>query len=294
MILIDFNQIVISNIAAQNLTDMDVIRHQILNSIRMYNVRHRKEYGMMVVCADSRNVWRYGEYKFYKHQRKVDRAAREERADKSAVVWTDVYDLMDEVLQDIRENFPWKVVKVDGCEGDDIIAALSRRTQDFGKYEPVMIISSDHDFKQLQKFENVKQWSPIQKKVVKEKNALEYAFEHVCRGDKGDGIPNIKSNDDVFAIEGGRQTPIKKTDIEYWSNNKTDLQNVMGDEVYRNYQRNSKLIDLEQIPEAIYNSIIETYDNHKPAHKMKVMNYLVKKRLRNLVECTEEFYNDKG
>jgi hypothetical protein len=65
----------------------------------------------------------------------------------------------------------------------------------------------------------------------------------------------------------------------------------MSEDEYRNYQRNKTLIDLEQIPKGIYNNIIETYDDQKPAHKMKVMNYLVKNRLRNLIECTEEFYN---
>ena len=277
--------------AAQNLSDLDIIRHQILNSIRMYNKKYRKDYGQMVICADSRNVWRYKEFEYYKHQRKLDRKKREVVAEQNGQNWTDIFELMDDLLQDIRENFPWKVVKVDECEGDDIIGALACRTQEFGKHEPVMIVSTDGDFKQLQKFDNISQFAPMQKKLVVEKNPRKYQLEHICRGDKGDGIPNIKSCDDLFTTPGARQTPIMKKEIDLWFDNVDNLRSVMTEEQYRNYQRNKLLIDLESIPEGIYNSIIETYDGHKPANKMKVLNYLVKKRLRNLVECTEDFYN---
>tara|TARA_R110002167_G_scaffold1398_4_gene6436 strand:- start:14819 stop:15595 length:777 start_codon:yes stop_codon:yes gene_type:complete len=257
----------------------------------MYNKKYRKDYGQMVICADSRNVWRYKEFEYYKHQRKLDRKKREVVAEQNGQNWTDIFELMDDLLQDIRENFPWKVVKVDECEGDDIIGALACRTQDFGKYEPVMIISTDGDFKQLQKFDNVAQFAPMQKKLVVEKNPRKYQLEHICRGDKGDGIPNIKSSDDLFTIDGSRQTPIMKKEINLWFDNVDNLKSVMTEDQYRNFQRNKLLIDLESIPEGIYNSIIETYDGHKPANKMKVLNYLIKKRLRNLVECTEDFYN---
>ena len=61
-------------------------------------------------------------------------------------------------------------------------------------------------------------------------------------------------------------------------------------EVQRNYQRNKTLIDLTQIPEVVVQTIINNFNGQKPAIKMKVLNYLVKNRLKNLIECTEEFY----
>jgi hypothetical protein len=64
----------------------------------------------------------------------------------------------------------------------------------------------------------------------------------------------------------------------------------MGDENYRNFQRNQTLIDFDYIPEEIQQTIINTFNETKPAPKMKVLNYLVKNRLKNLIECTEEFY----
>ena len=69
-----------------------------------------------------------------------------------------------------------------------------------------------------------------------------------------------------------------------------NLREEMGDEIYRNFQRNQTLIDFDYIPEEIQNTIINTFNETKPAPNMKVLNYLVKNRLKNLIECTEEFY----
>ena len=51
MILIDYSQIALSNIIVQKLNDENMIRHMILNSIRMYNKRYRAEYGQMVILS---------------------------------------------------------------------------------------------------------------------------------------------------------------------------------------------------------------------------------------------------
>ena len=194
--------------------------------------------------------------------------------------------MLNTVREEIKENLPYKVLHMEGCEADDIIGALTYETQEFGKYEPVMIVSSDKDFKQLHKFKNVKQFSPALKKLIEEKHPRKYLFEHKCRGDSGDGIPNVLSPDNCF-VDGLKQTPLRATVIEFWEEN---LDN-MPQEVVRNYQRNETLIDLSKIPEHIYNSIIQEFDSQKPAMKMKVLNYLIKKRCKNLIEVVEEFYN---
>tara|TARA_R110002074_G_scaffold145564_3_gene294535 strand:- start:5397 stop:6239 length:843 start_codon:yes stop_codon:yes gene_type:complete len=279
MILIDYSQIALSNIIVQKLNDENMIRHMILNSIRMYNKKYRNEYGQMVICADGMNTWRKNFYPAYKASRKKGR-------DSSGLDWTEIFRVLNLVRDEIKENLPYKVLHLEGCEADDIIGALTYETQEFGKFEPVMIISSDKDFIQLQKFSNVKQYSPIQKKAVTEKHPRKYLFEHICRGDKGDGIPNILSADNCFVDE-IRQTPLRQNLIDTW----IDDAEIMPDEIKRNFQRNTKLIDLNEIPEDIYNNIVNTYDGQKPAMKMKVLNYLIKKRCNNLIEVVEEFYN---
>ena len=65
----------------------------------------------------------------------------------------------------------------------------------------------------------------------------------------------------------------------------------MDDTIYRNYQRNLKLIDLDQIPKEIRETIINNFKSQKLPMKMKVLNYLIKKRCNNLIEVVEEFYN---
>lgn len=283
MILLDYSQIALSNIIVQKLNDENMIRHMILNSIRMYNKRHRKEYGQMVICADGMNTWRRQYFPEYKGMR---RKGKEE----STMDWNEIFRIVNLIREEIQENLPYKVMHMEGCEADDIIGALAIRTQEFGQGEPVMIVSSDKDFIQLQKYNNVKQFSPIQKKAVTDKNPRTYLFNHIMRGDSGDGIPNVLSKDDTF-MSGGKQTPLRQTRIDDWAANADKLKDYMPEDLYRNYQRNKTLIDLNEIPENIQESIINKYDNQKLPMKMKVLNYLIKKRCTNLIECVEEFYN---
>ncbi len=285
MILLDYSQIALSNIIVQKLNDENMIRHMILNSIRMYNKRYRAEYGQMVICADGMNTWRKQYFPEYKANRKKRRDAT------SNMDWPEIFRILTLVREEIRENLPYKVLHMEGCEADDIIGALAMRTQEFGQGEPVMIVSSDKDFIQLQKYNNVKQFSPIQKKAVVDKNPRTYLFNHIMRGDSGDGIPNILSKDNTFVSDDAKQTPLRQTRIDDWLDKSDNLKDSMAEEVYRNYQRNKTLIDLAEIPESIQESIINTYDEQKLPMKMKVLNYLIKKRCNNLIECVEEFYN---
>lgn len=283
MILLDYSQIALSNIIVQKLNDETMIRHMILNSIRMYNKRYRAEYGQMIICADGMNTWRKEYFPEYKAHRKKAR-------DNSSMDWTEIFRILHLVRDEIKENLPYKVLHMDGCEADDIIGTLAMQTQEFGMHEPVMIVSSDKDFIQLQKFKNVKQFSPIQKKAVTDKNPRTYLWNHILRGDAGDGVPNVLSQDDTFISE-AKQTPLRQTRIDDWIHNAERLREVMPEEIFRNYQRNKKLIDLSDIPEDIQKNIINTFNGQKPPMRMKVLNYLIKKRCTNLIEVVEEFYN---
>jgi 5'-3' exonuclease len=180
---------------------------------------------------------------------------------------------------------------MEGIEADDIIGTLTMQTQEFGKHEPIMIVSSDKDFIQLQKFSNVKQFSPIQKKMVTDSNPRQYLWNHILRGDSGDGIPNVLSDDDTFIEEGKSQSPLRQQKIDTWIENADNLKEHMDETTYRNFQRNKKLIDLTDIPEHLQQLIINTYDEQSLAPKMKVLNYLIKKRCNQLIEVVEEFYN---
>ncbi len=285
MILLDYSQIALSNIIVQKLNDESMIRHMILNSIRMYNKRYREEYGQMVICADGMNTWRKDYFPYYKAKRRKNR-------DSSDQDWNEIFRILHLVRDEIKENLPYKVVHMEGVEADDIIASLILQSQEFGMNEPMMIVSSDKDFIQLQKFNNVKQFSPIQKKMVKDDNPRTYLFNHIMKGDSGDGIPNVLSDDDTF-VSDKTQSPLRKTRIAEWLENSDNLRNVMEETIYRNYQRNKKLIDLTEVPESIQEAIINNYNDQKVAMKMRVLNYLIKKRCNQLIEVVEEFYNNE-
>jgi 5'-3' exonuclease len=284
MIIIDYNGIAIGNIITQKLDiNEDLIRHMILNTIRMYNKKFRDKYGQVVIACDS-SSWRRDYFPNYKFKR---REGREE--DKSSLDWNEVFRIINQVRDEIRDNFPYKVLHIDKCEADDIIATVVETTQEFGQHEDVMIVSADKDFIQLHKYDNVRQYSPMTKKFIEDKNPRTYITEHVFKGDSSDGVPNVLSPDNTF-VDGIRQSPVTKKKIETWMASIDDLRSVMDEETYRNYCRNKKLIDLSEIPDDIKQNIINIYENTKTASKLKVLNYLIKKRCKMLIESVEEFY----
>ena len=279
MIVIDYSGIAISNIFTQRLNVSEsLIRHMILNSLRMYNLRYRKEYGNMVLACDG-GSWRKEIFPQYKAHRKASR-------DSSGLDWPEFFRILNLVRDEIAENLPYKVVHIQNIEADDIIGTLAEKTQNFGQHEPVMIVSADKDFIQLQQYSNVRQFSPMTKNLVKEKDPVRYLREHIMRGDSGDGIPNILSQDNCF-VDKLRQKPISSKKIDAWIADYSNLSTKMEQETYRNFQRNQALIDLSRVPQSKKDTIINTYDSVK-THS-NILNYLITKRCGLLIECAEEF-----
>ena len=133
-----------------------------------------------------------------KPSRKKDRAA-------SGLDWDIIFTNLNQVRDEIKEHFPYKVIEVYGAEADDIIAVLTRERND----DVTIIISSDKDFIQLHN-NIIEQYSPVTKKLINGKDPVNYLREHIIRGDRSDGVPNILSPDDTFT-ESKRQKPLRKT-----------------------------------------------------------------------------------
>ena len=278
MILIDYNAIAISNVVAMKMeVEEDMVRHMILNSIRMHRVKNKAKYGEIVICCDGFKNWRKDAFPPYKHKRKD--ARKESKMD-----WKELFRITNLVQQEIKDNFPYKVVDVAECEADDVIGVLVEQTQEFGNHEEVMIISGDKDFAQLQKYDNVAQYSPVQKKFIKTDTPRKQLMELILKGDTSDGVPNVLSGDNVF-VEGVRQTPLRQNKIDQLINDPKS----MGEEIYRNYLRNKKLIDLSETPDSVRKEIIYNYNNQEVSDRGKVFPYLVDKRCRMLLESVEEF-----
>ena len=276
MILIDFSQTIIAGLMAQlkvndGEVSEDLLRHMIINSLRNYQKRYAEEYGEIVLCTDSAHPWRREYFPLYKANRKKTR-------DASDLDWKMLFDTLQVVKEEIRDNFPYRYMYVEQCEADDIIAILVKHAR-----EKVMIVSGDKDFQQLHKYDYVKQWSPNLNKLITCENPDMFLKEHILTGDKSDGIPNILSNDDCFA-EGIRQTPLRKGIKDSYLRMTIEK----DDKYYRNYLRNQTLIDLEFIPQEIEDKILEEYENTVPV-KGKVFDYLRTHRLNELLNHVEDF-----
>jgi len=284
VILVDFSQVMISNLMVAVHTynknaeiDEGMLRHMILNSLRSYRKKFGEEYGELVLCCDGRNYWRKDVYPYYKAGRKKTRT-------ESALDWTNIFETLNKIRDEIEEFFPYIVLTIDRCEADDIIGVL---VQNKDPFEKVLILSGDKDFMQLQVNVGVDQYAPVQKKFLRNPDPAKYLKEHILRGDSSDGIPNFLSPDDVFVRDGKKQSPIYAKKLEAWV--EAEPKDFCTDEQLRNHNRNTILIDLDYIPEEIKTEIQTTFDNAKPGNRMKLLTYFIEHKLKNLMGVIQDF-----
>ena len=287
MIIVDYSGIAVAAAFSQkqpDQLDQGVVRHMILNSLRMHNIKNRGEFGQMVIACDS-SSWRKEIFPEYK-------AARKGARETSKLDWNKFFTMANNVRDELKENFSYPVVTVDRAEADDIIGILVSELQEFGRHEEILIVSGDKDFLQLQKFSNVQQYSPVQRKFLKCEDPHRYLFEHICKGDSSDGVPNVLSPDNTFTNE-LRQTPLRAKRIDEWWENRQSLQNHMSKHVWRNYQRNEWMINLRKTPSEIRKEVINQVGEQSGKNNNKILNYLVTNRCGLLVESAQEFFNNK-
>jgi len=287
MIIVDLNQIMISNLMVQingrNAVELseELVRHMILNSLRGINKKFQKEYGELVIASDGKHSWRKEIFPNYKASRKK---AREE----SEHDWETIFDFLNRIKSELKEFMPYKLIEVETAEADDVIATLVKRVFKVTGPEhkkKVMIVSGDKDFIQLHR-QNVKQYNPILGKLVgKDETPSIYIKEHILKGDRSDGIPNVLSDDNVF-VDGRRQKPLSKKKLKEWVN---EVFMTMSDEEQKNYSRNRRLIDLSCIPHELEEKISREFDNVKVATRDKILNYFISRKLKTLIEVIDEF-----
>jgi hypothetical protein len=274
--LVDFSQIFIGTyMTASKFTsvDMNVIRPAVLNALRLYRIKFLSEFGELVLCCDDRKSWRKELFPNYKASRKKTRSA-------ASIDWENLYECLNQMKEELIQWFPYKVVQAEKAEADDVIAILVKLAN-----ERTLILSSDKDFIQLQQF-NVRQYSPIQKKFI-DGDAKWSLHEKLIKGDVGDGVPNIMSDDNVFVDEGRRQKPITKKKVDAWYDLDPDM--YCDAEMLRNYNRNKQLIDLSEVPESIRINITNIFENAQVGDRKRLLTYFINHRLKNLTESLSEF-----
>lgn len=304
MILVDYSQTVISSVFAGQYVDIDetddgnnekaaitedLLRHVVLNTIRSYVHAYSEEYGNLVICCDGKKSWRKEHFPQYKANRRKERNT-------SSIDWKSLFDLMEKIRDELAAHSPFPVIHIDSLEGDDCIGVLTDNCVNGSKPEKTLIISSDKDFLQLQKSSLVNQYSPSKKEMMHVNDPQRFLLEHIIKGDASDGIPNIFSDDNIFLIEGKRQTPATKKRVGAWLEYLTDGvidPSVVTEEAIRNFNRNKVLIDLDCCPRHHREAVIREYENQcaKDVSEQDFMEYLISHKMKELLESIDEFFS---
>ena len=277
MILVDANQIAISHLMVRNKIEngihLDSVRKSVVRVLARIHKRFKGQYGDMVLCYDDKNYWRREIFPFYKKNRKQEREA-------SKYDWNEVFSVLNILRDEIKEHFPYQVLQVSGAEADDVIASIVKLKSEVSVPEDMLILSADKDFIQLHKFSNVKQYDPIRNRWIEHDDPVQYLQEHIIKGDRSDGIPNILTCDDAI-VTGKPQKKMSKEKISSLAS--MDPQDFTNFIRLRNWKRNSNLIDFSNIPSDVYDRIIDTYltTESKPSISM---NYFIEHNLQDLID----------
>jgi hypothetical protein len=262
--------------------DESMLRRMVLNSIRSYMSKFKAKYGTdLVIAFDDKQSWRKESFPYYKIRRKTAR-------DKSELDWPFIMQTFDKFYEEFKANFPYRVIRIQGAEADDIIGVLTREHAQASD-DKILIISEDKDFKALcVDFHNVDMYNPIAGTKRSHKNVdPTFLRELIIRGDAGDDVPNVLSPDDTFAT-GKRQKVMTKKRFDELMN--TDVAS-WPDEAKRNYSRNELMIDLSKVPQNIVTPILEAYDTEgaKGVGRSLLYGYFVKHRLKEIITDITDF-----
>ena len=286
MIIVDMNQVMISSLMAslrgQPHVEENLIRHMVLNTLRVNRLKFKDQFGDMIIACDDKNYWRKQIFPYYK-------ASRKQMREKSPLDWNAIFQVLNKIRDEIRDNFPYPVIRVESAEADDIIASFCHENGRELGGDPILILSGDKDFMQLQKYANVKQYDPVRKRFLECSDPNKFLVEHILRGDSGDGVPNFLSSDDTF-VSNSRQKQLRQKVIDQilsadWPEDWTG----MNEELIRNFNRNRLLIDLDRVPDEIRDEVKTQYQQQSEKDRSKLFNYFIKNKLKHMMENINEF-----
>jgi 5'-3' exonuclease len=265
---------------------ISTMRTGLLGSLLYYkNLKHRAD--ECIIAMDAPPYWRKDILPFYKGMRKKKRT-------ESDIDWKMQHQIIDDIMKEFRSVVPWNFISVPTLEADDIMGIMGPR---LASANSVIIISADRDLVQLQRYPNIRQWSPITKKfVVPEVDPVTDLMVKVIKGDSGDAIMNVYSDINLFRDrEDGetiRQKPITSKMITEAAKLGWDPYRIFNnDNLVANFQRNQMLVDFDYIPDHLKKECIEAYstESTRPKNMMSLQMYLGKHRMKEMLDSAHEF-----
>lgn len=147
---------------------------------------------------------------------------------------------------DIEKEYGYHLVKVEGAEGDDVIATTLIKLND--NYIGRMLIASDHDFLQI---DGLREFDLFGKEAKRDLggeivDAHDYLVGKILMGDRSDNIKQVFTRC-------GPKTALK------WTKDKDALRKTLKEDhaLASRYLLNKKIISFEDIPDELSNKILQ-------------------------------------
>lgn len=250
-------------------------KHMVIMNLILYVKKFNISYKNVIIAIDDTSNWRTKYFKYYKYRRKLKRKG-------SDIDWNKFFEIQNELISELDENFEFNILKQKWCEGDDIVYHSAKH---LSKYYDVIVISRDKDLKQVLQLDNVKLFNIDKKSFIKSKkeDIKLSTMIHIMNGDAGDDIPNFISDDDTYYLPEKKSKRLGEKKSEKIILN-DELREMLKDEqIKNNYIRNKRLIDLNSVPKKIVERIIEKIDNNKDVDISDTIEYLKENKMVNII-----------
>lgn len=278
ILILDLNHIAYRSLYAAQKDIIDVgwqyFKHIMFNQI--FSLATKFEATKIILAVDSKENWRKKFYPEYKGQRK------ENREENTAINWNEFFNAFQEFVNDVKSYFPFYVLQIKYLEADDIAAIITKNFQN----EPKIIVTSDNDYIQLLKYNNVKIYDPMKMTFKKCEDPEKFLKIKILMGDKGDNIKAIKPKVGEKTAEKLVDNPellkeiFEDQTVSYKKQDGTEI--TFGEEYKNNYKLNSVLIDLNRIPDVFTKKVLEIIQNYEMPSGKEIAQYFIINKYREL------------
>jgi len=221
---------------------------------------------VFAIDGDKSKIWRKLYWSRYKESRKKD----------NKINWSDVFDHYMSFMSELKDNFPFKILRNPNAEGDDIIGTIVQNSP-----QKHHIVSVDKDFMQLYEKDRVTIYSPLKQAEMKHPSPEHFIIEQCLLGQSKDDIFNIKTPLDHPQ---GKRKPgfgpkaLEKVVSYGW---KTWLKDNNLEE---RFEFNRNLMDFKRIPKSLQKSIMNMYKIKDFPHPDKMYKYIEKKNWNHFLD----------